>query len=56
MFENKTLICKDCGNEFATAGEQEFYAERVSRTNRQMQECRMAERMPGKKWTERSYV
>lgn len=27
MYEDKTLICKDCGNEFVfTAGEQEFYA------------------------------
>ena len=29
MYEDKTLICKDCGKEFVfTAGEQEFYAER----------------------------
>ena len=29
MYEDKTLVCKDCGNEFVfTAGEQEFYAER----------------------------
>jgi CxxC-x17-CxxC domain-containing protein len=29
MFEDKTLICKDCGNEFTfTAGEQDFYAEK----------------------------
>ena len=29
MFEDKTLVCKDCGNEFVfTAGEQEFYAEK----------------------------
>lgn len=29
MFEDKTLVCKDCGEEFVfTAGEQEFYAER----------------------------
>ncbi len=29
MFEDKTLLCKDCGNEFVfTAGEQEFYAGR----------------------------
>jgi len=29
MFEDKTLVCKDCGNEFTfTAGEQEFYAEK----------------------------
>ena len=29
MYEDKTLVCKDCGNEFIfTAGEQEFYAEK----------------------------
>lgn len=29
MYEDKTLNCKECGNEFVfTAGEQEFYAER----------------------------
>ena len=29
MYEDKTLKCKDCGNDFVfTAGEQEFYAER----------------------------
>lgn len=29
MFEDKTLVCKDCGAEFVfTAGEQEFYAEK----------------------------
>ncbi len=28
MYENKTLVCMDCGEEFIfTAGEQEFYAE-----------------------------
>ena len=27
MYEDKTLICKECGAEFTfTAGEQEFYA------------------------------
>ena len=26
MYEDKTLICKECGEEFVfTAGEQEFY-------------------------------
>ncbi len=30
MYEDKTLVCKDCGNEFVfTAGEQEFYAEKA---------------------------
>jgi hypothetical protein len=29
MFEDKTLICKDCGAEFTfTSGEQEFFAEK----------------------------
>ncbi len=29
MFEDKTLVCKECGKEFVfTAGQQEFYAER----------------------------
>lgn len=29
MFEDKVLVCADCGKEFVwTAGEQEFYAER----------------------------
>ena len=28
MYQDKTLVCKDCGAEFVfTAGEQEFYAE-----------------------------
>jgi CxxC-x17-CxxC domain-containing protein len=29
MFNDKTLVCKDCGQEFVfTASEQEFYAEK----------------------------
>jgi CxxC-x17-CxxC domain-containing protein len=29
MFQDKTLVCKDCGEEFIfTVGEQEFYAEK----------------------------
>ena len=29
MYEDKTLVCRDCGAEFVfTAGEQEFYAEK----------------------------
>ena len=29
MYEDKTLVCRDCGQEFVfTAGEQEFYAEK----------------------------
>ena len=29
MYEDKTLVCKECGEEFVfTAGEQEFYAQK----------------------------
>ncbi|MDE6004179.1 MAG: zinc-ribbon domain containing protein [Oscillospiraceae bacterium] len=29
MYEDKILVCKDCGNEFVfSAGEQQFYAEK----------------------------
>ncbi|MDR1440452.1 MAG: zinc-ribbon domain containing protein [Clostridiales bacterium] len=29
MFEDRTLVCRDCGQEFIfTAGEQEFFSER----------------------------
>ena len=29
MFEDKTLVCRDCGNEFVfTASEQQFYADK----------------------------
>ena len=35
MYKDKTLVCRDCGNNFTfTAGEQQFYAERDSQTNR----------------------
>ena len=44
MYEDKTLVCKECGNEFVfTAGEQEFYAERVSQTNHSV--ARLADRL-----------
>ena len=44
MYEDKTLICKDCGAEFIfSAGEQEFYAEKgfVNEPQR-CKECRAA--------------
>ena len=44
MYEDKTLKCKDCGNDFVfTAGEQEFYAEKgfVNEPQR-CKECRDA--------------
>lgn len=44
MFEDKTLICAECGNEFIwTAGEQEFYAERgFTNEPKRCKECRDA--------------
>ena len=37
MFEDKTLVCKECGKEFVfTAGEQEFYAARPAVTPARM--------------------
>ena len=50
MYEDKTLICKDCGKEFTfTAGEQEFYAEKgfVNEPQR-CKECRVARKQAGK--------
>jgi len=44
MFTDKTLVCKECGQEFTfTAGEQEFYAEKGFENEPQRcKECRMA--------------
>ncbi len=44
MFQDKTLRCKECGQEFVfTAGEQEFYAERGFENEPQRcKECRNA--------------
>ena len=44
MYEDKTLVCKDCGNEFVfTAGEQAFYAERGFQNEpKACKECRNA--------------
>lgn len=44
MYEDKTLVCKDCGNEFIfTAGEQEFYAEKGFENEPQRcRDCRQA--------------
>ena len=45
MFEDKTLVCKDCGKEFVwTAGEQEFYASRGFEN--QPQRCKPARTLP----------
>ncbi|MGI6215184.1 MAG: zinc-ribbon domain containing protein [Christensenellales bacterium] len=42
MFEDKTLVCSDCGQEFVfTAGEQEFYAEKGFQNEpKRCKECR----------------
>ena len=44
MYQDKTLICKDCGKEFVfTAGEQEFYAEKGFENEPQRcRDCRQA--------------
>lgn len=44
MYEDKTLVCKDCGKEFVfTAGEQEFYASKGFENEPQRcKECRDA--------------
>ena len=42
MYEDKTLVCVDCGNEFVfTAGEQEFYAEKgLTNEPKRCKDCR----------------
>ena len=44
MYEDKTLVCKDCGAEFVfTAGEQEFYAEKgFANEPTRCKDCRIA--------------
>ncbi|SHG53970.1 CxxC-x17-CxxC domain-containing protein [Thermosyntropha lipolytica DSM 11003] len=46
MFEDRTLVCQDCGREFVfTAGEQEFYAEKgFENEPKRCKECRGARR------------
>ncbi len=43
MYEDRTLICKDCGQEFVfTAGEQEFFAEKgFSNDPQRCKDCRI---------------
>ena len=50
MFEDKTLQCKNCGNEFVfTAGEQEFYAEKgFVNEPKSCKECRTARKQSAK--------
>ena len=46
MYEDRTLNCKDCGNEFIfTAGEQEFYAEKGFQNEpSRCKDCRVAKK------------
>ncbi len=50
MYQDKTLKCKECGNEFVfTAGEQAFYAERGFQNEPQRcKACRDAKKNAGK--------
>ena len=50
MFEDKTLICKDCGQEFVfTAGEQEFYASKgFTNEPQRCKDCRDARKNQGR--------
>ena len=50
MYEDKTLVCKDCGKEFVfTAGEQEFYAEKGFKNEPQRcKACRDAKKSAAK--------
>ncbi|MCH3972006.1 MAG: zinc-ribbon domain containing protein [Oscillospiraceae bacterium] len=55
MYQDKTLICKDCGKEFVfSAGEQEFYAEKgfINEPCR-CKECRAKRKQGGQRRTER---
>lgn len=47
MFQDKTLVCKDCGADFVfTAGEQEFYAEKGFQNEpTRCKECRSARKV-----------
>ncbi|MBB6218930.1 DNA replicative helicase MCM subunit Mcm2 (Cdc46/Mcm family) [Anaerosolibacter carboniphilus] len=42
MYEDKAIVCKDCGTEFTfTAGEQQFYAEKgFDNEPKKCKECR----------------
>jgi len=50
MYQDKTIVCKDCGQEFIfTVGEQEFYAERGFQNEPQRcKNCRDARKNSGK--------
>ena len=45
MFEDKSLTCKDCGNEFVfSAGEQEFYSKQGFNEPVRCKACRDAKK------------
>ncbi|NLJ73211.1 MAG: zinc-binding protein [Syntrophomonadaceae bacterium] len=46
MFEDKTLVCQDCGQDFVfTIGEQEFYAEKgFENEPKRCKDCRTSRR------------
>jgi CxxC-x17-CxxC domain-containing protein len=50
MYENKTIVCKDCGQEFIfTAGEQEFYEQQGFKNEpKSCKACRMAKKNAGR--------
>ncbi len=50
MYEDKTLVCKECGNEFVfTAGEQAFYAARgFTNEPQRCKACRDARKNAGR--------
>ena len=50
MYQDKTIVCKDCGQEFIfTVGEQEFYAERGFQNEPQRcKNCRDTRKSAGK--------
>ena len=57
MYEDKILVCKDCGNEFTfTAGEQQFYADKGFENEPQRcKACRDAKKAASREnkvWTE----
>ena len=54
MYQDKTLVCKERGQEFVfTAGEQEFYAEKgFTNEPARCRECRQARKQRGRTMTE----
>ena len=51
MYEDKTLVCEDCGKEFVfSVGEQEFYAQKgLQNTPKRCQDCRKARKHKSRK-------